>query len=43
MWGPEWGWKDADTNLLGSLSRISTYSGNTLTKLESERDNRKKD
>jgi len=42
MWGPEWGWKDADTNLLGSLSRIIIYSGNILAKLELERDNRKK-
>lgn len=42
MWEPEWGWKDTDTILLGSLSRIYIYSGNSLAKLELERDNRRK-
>lgn len=39
MWGPERGWKDTDTSLLGSLTRISIYSGNTLAELELEIDN----
>ena len=38
MWEPEWGWKFTETNLPGSLSRIAIYSGNTLAKLELERD-----